>query len=378
MAEAAAFPWAQAAAASMPSLFNWWGTRQATQGMKRAGTTLANTYGQAAEDVWKLPGYVNPGIAQAYGTAGQDVQDQAFGSAGVLDDRTRQAQAGMDLAVTGANEFLDPYATGGTEAFHSLAEMGKVPTLTREELTYKPGELTMDPGYQFRLSEGSKALERSAAAKGRIQGGGMLKALTRYQQGVASDEWAKAYERGRREFADSFDRMIKGQAERRTTLAGLANYGYNASGQKGQNLQYGANYRGNLGVRGAETTGNWLNNAAQYKGNAGINSQLAQAGNVLNAGNRAIDYSLGGAGATAGSQAGVGQAWGQFWGNTGQNLSNFASGYPGNYGQPAVGGYNMGTGGVSPGAYAPPPIYQAPLPPPPVQYRPYDWDPEAP
>ena len=34
----------------------------------------------------------------------------------------------------------------------------------------------MDPGYQFRLSEGQKALERSAAAGGSLGSGGTLKA----------------------------------------------------------------------------------------------------------------------------------------------------------------------------------------------------------
>ena len=45
------------------------------------------------------------------------------------------------------------------------------------------------PGYQFRLDEGTRAVERSAAAKGKLMSGGLLRELTRYGQGVATSEF---------------------------------------------------------------------------------------------------------------------------------------------------------------------------------------------
>lgn len=45
------------------------------------------------------------------------------------------------------------------------------------------------PGYQFRLSEGLKATERSAAARGGLRSGATLKALQRYGEGLASSEY---------------------------------------------------------------------------------------------------------------------------------------------------------------------------------------------
>ncbi len=45
------------------------------------------------------------------------------------------------------------------------------------------------PGYQFRMDEGTRAVERSAAAKGKLMSGGLLRELTRYGQGVASGEF---------------------------------------------------------------------------------------------------------------------------------------------------------------------------------------------
>jgi hypothetical protein len=45
------------------------------------------------------------------------------------------------------------------------------------------------PGYQFRLGEGLKALERSAASRGTLLTGGTLKGLQKYAQDVASTEY---------------------------------------------------------------------------------------------------------------------------------------------------------------------------------------------
>lgn len=48
---------------------------------------------------------------------------------------------------------------------------------------------TTSPGYLFRLQEGQKAIERSAAARGGLYSGATMKALDTYSQGVASDEF---------------------------------------------------------------------------------------------------------------------------------------------------------------------------------------------
>lgn len=52
-----------------------------------------------------------------------------------------------------------------------------------------------DPGYQFRLKEGSKALQNSAAARGTLLTGATAKALQGYGQEQASQEYGAAYGR---------------------------------------------------------------------------------------------------------------------------------------------------------------------------------------
>jgi hypothetical protein len=45
------------------------------------------------------------------------------------------------------------------------------------------------------MSEGVKALERSAAARGLLQSGGTLKGITRFGQDIASEEYGNAFQR---------------------------------------------------------------------------------------------------------------------------------------------------------------------------------------
>jgi hypothetical protein len=56
-------------------------------------------------------------------------------------------------------------------------------------------QFNADPGYQFRMSEGMKALERSAASRGILQSGQTLKDITRFGQDAASQEYQNAFQR---------------------------------------------------------------------------------------------------------------------------------------------------------------------------------------
>jgi len=64
------------------------------------------------------------------------------------------------------------------------------------------GQVNMqaDPGYQFRLSEGMKALDRQAAARGGLISGAALKGAQRFGQDYASQEYQNAYNRALTEY----------------------------------------------------------------------------------------------------------------------------------------------------------------------------------
>ena len=117
-----------------------------------------------------------------------------------------------------------------------------------------------DPGFQFRLQQGTEAINRAAAARGGALGGGVLKELSRYGQGLASDEADRAYRRfaGERAFdygalGDLYNRQVQQQAIRQGTLRDLAGIGQAAAGteaglatQLGGNLADLAMQRGNV------------------------------------------------------------------------------------------------------------------------------------
>jgi hypothetical protein len=61
--------------------------------------------------------------------------------------------------------------------------------------SYDKYDWKTDPGYQFRLDEGMKALERSAASRGILNSGGTIRGATRYAQDYASNEYQRVFDR---------------------------------------------------------------------------------------------------------------------------------------------------------------------------------------
>jgi len=153
-----------------------------------------------------------------------------------------------------------------------------------------------DPGYAFRLSEGQKALERSAAARGGLMGGATGKALLRYGQEAGSQEYQNAFNRYQAERAAQLNPL--------QSLAGVGQTSANTVGGYGQNY---ANQANQLGMTNAANQGNLAlgmgNIRASQYGNAGsaLNTALNTDFNALA---RRFGYGGGGgAGDSAGAAA---------------------------------------------------------------------------
>jgi hypothetical protein len=95
-----------------------------------------------------------------------------------------------------------------------------------EAFKFRAEDLQVDPGYGFRLSEGLKALERSAAARGGLLSGGTGKALTRYGQEMASQEFGNAFNRSLTQY--------NAATQREQELYGRALTGYDVGRQREQ------------------------------------------------------------------------------------------------------------------------------------------------
>jgi len=107
--------------------------------------------------------------------------------------------------------------------------------------------LGQDPGYAFRLSEGQKALDRSAAARGGLISGGALKAAQRFGQDLGSQEYQNAYNRA----LTGYNAEVAREATGYNRLAALAGIGQTATGQIGAAGQNAAANAGNLMTSGA-------------------------------------------------------------------------------------------------------------------------------
>lgn len=112
-----------------------------------------------------------------------------------------------------------------------------------------------DPGYAFRLSEGLKGLDQTAAARGGLLSGNALRGAQQYGQNLASQEYQNAY-----------NRYVGEQGTQRNALANLAGIG-----------QTTANTMGNTGSAYASNVGNIVQNQAVNQANAGLYSANQQA-----------------------------------------------------------------------------------------------------
>lgn len=127
---------------------------------------------------------------------------------------------------------------------------------------FSMADFTADPGYAFRMAEGAKALERSAAARGGLNSGGTLKALTRYSQGVASDEFTNAYNRFNSDRDRRFNRLSSLAGVGQTANSTIANAGQNYANQVSANQIGVGNARGANYIAQGNAIGEGIQNGA--------------------------------------------------------------------------------------------------------------------
>jgi len=133
-----------------------------------------------------------------------------------------------------------PWVTAGTNA---LAKLQGVSDYTK----FGMDQFQQDPGYAFRLSEGQKSLDRSAAARGGLISGSALKAAQRYGQDMGSQEYTNAFNRYQTERTAQLGPL--------QSLAGVGQTAVNQLGASGQNY---ANQAGNLAMIGGANQANAL------------------------------------------------------------------------------------------------------------------------
>jgi hypothetical protein len=144
-----------------------------------------------------------------------------------------------------------------------------------------------DPGYAFRLAEGNKALDRTAAARGGLLSGGAMKAAQEYGQKMGSQEYMNAFNRYQTSRTNALNPLLRLAGAGQTSANTLTS----AAGNLGTGLAENALGAGNARASGYAGTYNALNSAlgtginqytSMYGGNYGpTNPSLTNSWNAI-------------------------------------------------------------------------------------------------
>lgn len=215
--------------------------------------------------------------------AGAVVVSSAIGSSAAKSAASTQSAAADRAAELQNEQFQQtrqdyaPYREAGYNALANLQRTaGNVPGAFK----FGAGDYQADPGYAFRLSEGQKALDRQAAARGGLISGGALKAAQRYGQEMGSQEFQNAYNRA----FTGYGTEVARENQLYNRQAALAGIGQTATGQVAQAGQNYANTAGNLitGGAAAQAAGQ-VGQANAITGGLGTYLNYSQGNALLNA-----------------------------------------------------------------------------------------------
>lgn len=185
-----------------------------------------------------------------------------------------EANAANNAAATQQQMFnteqqnAQPYMQAGTQALSQLQN-----NMGYYNQPYTQAQFQQDPGYQFDLQQGQKALQTSSAASGGIMSGSELASLNNYSQNMASNEYQNAFNNYQTQVSNSYNR-----------LAGVAGMGaQTVASLNGQATQSGANI------------GNSLTSAGNAQAAGAVGSSNAISGALSGVGNAVSSYGIGNA-----------------------------------------------------------------------------------
>lgn len=178
-------------------------------------------------------------------------------------------------AVTSLAGLVMPHGAGGPGGSGSQGTPGG--SLWNN---FSTNDFQTDPGYQFRLSEGAKALERSAASKGSLFSGGTLKDLSNYNQNFASNEFQNAYNRFQTNRNTQFNQLASIAGLGQTAAGTTANLGAQTANGVANNTISGLTGAAAARASGYNAIGNGINQGLGGLQNWYLLSQLNGGGGM--------------------------------------------------------------------------------------------------
>ena len=203
---------------------------------------------------------------------------------------------------------LDPFATAGRVVIPDLVNLAQQPVQGPNYLSQaagmQPGQMTQaeleqTPGYQFNLSQGLKATQSAAAARGLGVSGASLKGAATYATGLADSTYQNQFNNAQSRFSDYLS-LNTGQQTNLTNqfnrLSNLAQIGESA---------------GAATASAGSSLANTSATAQEAAGNALASGTKGLATGIGNALNDVTGYALNN---SSGSSGGYGSSGSQGWG----------------------------------------------------------------
>ena len=162
----------------------------------------------------------------------------------------REGDAAQERMFNRQVELQEPFRQAGVNALPELIQASRYTPFGMEQFQ-------QDPGYGFRLKEGLRALESSAAARGGLLSGNQMRGVTRFGQELGSQEYTNAFNRYQAERAARLNPLQSLAGMGQSNAATMAQQ----AGQYGQNLAQGAATMGNIRASGYTNSANALTGA---------------------------------------------------------------------------------------------------------------------
>jgi len=152
------------------------------------------------------------------------------------------------------NQQQAPYREAGYTALGDIANLKDYLTSQFTPEAFKAG---IDPGYAFRLAQGTEATNRMANLGGGMIGGNAMRGIEDYAQGLASTEFGNAFNRRQTERSNIYNTLASIAGLGQTSLGQTTAAGTTAAGNIGANIANAgaAQAGGTVGAANALTGG---------------------------------------------------------------------------------------------------------------------------
>jgi hypothetical protein len=141
-------------------------------------------------------------VAGAKGaSAGSTINEQR--AQAIQLDAEKRAKEETEAGFEFIEEQLQPFVDIGQESISTLGD--EIDELTRPFTT---DDFEADPGFQFRVEQGERGINRFLASRGLTTSGRAGKELTRFNQGEATQEFDRAFNRFQTTQGNRFNRLL--------------------------------------------------------------------------------------------------------------------------------------------------------------------------